>query len=143
MPVLGKISDIKKIVWQKDIEMIIIAIPSVKSDQMRRIVSQCEATGTKVKKVPSLFEILDGRVSIDKIKNVDPEDILGRDLNLGDREGIAQFLSGKVIMVTGAGGSIGSELCRQIIEYNPKRVILLDSSEHNVYTIDAELRENN
>jgi len=143
VPVLGKVSDVKRIVRQNGVEVIIIAIPSVKSDQMRKIVSQCEATGAQVKKIPSLFDILDGRVSIDKIKNVDPEDILGRDLNLGDREGIAQFLSGKVIMVTGAGGSIGSELCRQIVEYNPQQVILLDSSEHNVYTIDAELNEGN
>jgi len=143
LPVLGKISDVKRIVKKKGVEVIIIAIPSVKSDQMRKIVSQCEATGAQVKKIPSLFDILDGRVSIDKIKNVDPEDILGRDLNLGDREGIAQYLSGKIIMVTGAGGSIGSELCRQIVEYNPQQVILLDSSEHNVYTIDAELNEGN
>ncbi|MCK5214482.1 MAG: polysaccharide biosynthesis protein [Candidatus Omnitrophica bacterium] len=143
VPVLGKISDVKKIAYQKGIEAIVIAMPSIKSDEMRRIVSQCEASGVQVKKAPSLFDILDGRVSIDKIKNVDPEDILGRDLNLGDREGIAQYFSGKVIMVSGAGGSIGSELCRQVILYSPKRIILLDSSEHNVYTIDAELREGN
>lgn len=142
VPVLGKISEVKKVVKQKGIEMIIIAIPSAKSNQMRRIVIQCETAGVEVKKVPSLFNILDGKESINEIKNVEPEDILGRDLNLGDREGIAQYLSGKVILVTGAGGSIGSELCRQIIGYNPRQMILLDSSEHNAYTIDAELREN-
>ena len=143
VPVLGKISNVETVVRQKRVEVIIIAIPSVKSDQMRKIVTQCEMTGAQVKKVPSLFDILDGRVSIDAIKNVEPEDILGRDLNLGDREGIAQYLAGKVVLVTGAGGSIGSELCRQIVEYNPRQIILLDSSEHSVYTIDAELRGNN
>jgi FlaA1/EpsC-like NDP-sugar epimerase len=141
VPVLGRIADVERMVKLRRAEMIIIAIPSAKSDVMRRIVTQCEVTGVDVKKVPSLFDILDGRVDINEIKNVEPEDILGRDLNLGGQEDIAQYIYGKVILVTGAGGSIGSELCRQIIQYNPMQVILLDSSEHNLYTIDTELSE--
>jgi FlaA1/EpsC-like NDP-sugar epimerase len=141
IPVLGKIADVERIVKQTRIEMIIIAIPSAKGDQMRRIVTRCEVTGADVKKVPSLFDILDGRIDINEIKNVEPEDILGRDLNLGDQEGIAEYLSEKIIMVTGAGGSIGSELCRQVLKYSPRQVILLDISEQNLYAIDVELRE--
>ena len=141
MPVLGKISSVGQVVRHKGIETIIIAIPSIKSDKMRKIVTQCEMAGAEVKKVPSLFDILDGRVSIDAIKNVEPEDILGRELNVGEKKDIAQYLFGKVVMVTGAGGSIGSELCRQIIQYDPVQVILLDSSEQNLYTIDMELSE--
>lgn len=141
VPVLGKIADVKWIVEQKEAELIIIAIPSAKSDLMRRIVSQCETTGAEVKKVPSLFDILDGKVDINEIKNVEPEDILGRELNIGENQEIAQYLFGKVVMVTGAGGSIGSELCRQIIKYESMQLILLDSSEENLYKIDMELNK--
>jgi len=132
-------SDVKWAVKQKQVDLIIIAIPSAKSDVMRRVVSQCESTGAQVKKVPSLFDILDGKVDINEIRNVEPEDILGRELNIEDQTEIAQYLFGKVVMVTGAGGSIGSELCRQIVKYNPVQLVLLDSSEHNLYSIDTEL----
>lgn len=141
VPVMGTIAEVKRIVAQKGIKLIIISIPSANSVDLRRIVTLCKMTQAEVKKVPTLFDILDGRVNINEIKHVEPEDILGRDLNLGDREGIVQNLAGQVVMVTGAGGSIGSELCRQIMEYNPKQLILLDSSEFNVYNIDAELHE--
>ena len=139
IPVLGRISEVKTFVRRKGVEEVIISIPSAHSDEMRRIVTLCELSGVEVKKVPSLISILDGTVSISAIKNVEPEDLLGREPNLADREDIIKYLRGKVIMVTGAGGSIGSELCRQILGYQPKQLILLDSSEHHVYSIDMEL----
>ncbi len=139
IPVLGPVSQVKSVVKKKGVELIIISIPSAHSDEMRRMVTLCEMTGVEVKKVPSLISILDGTVSVSQIKNVEPEDLLGRDPNLADREEIVKFIRGKVIMVTGAGGSIGSELCRQIQGYQPKQLILLDSSEHHVYSIDMEL----
>lgn len=139
VPVAGRIAEVEKYVKKFHIQVIIIAIPSAKSDEMRRIVTLCEKSGAKVMKVPSLFDILDGKVNINEIRNVEPEDILGREQNIGDIAEIAGYLMGKTIMVTGAGGSIGSELCRQIMTYNPKLVILLDNSEFNVYQIDMEL----
>ncbi len=139
LPVLGRIADVQRIVQQKRVELIIVAIPSAKSELLRKIITRCRETGAEVKKVPSLFDILDGRLNITEIRNVEPEDILGRELNMSGREEVAKSLFGKVIMVTGAGGSIGSELCRQIMQFNPVQIVLLDSSEHSLYLIDTEL----
>lgn len=141
VPVVGSISEVKKVVKHKAVQLIIIAIPSISNSRMKNIVDQCVDSGVEVKKVPSLFNILDGSVKVTQFKNVEPADILGRDQNFADTSALSEYLTGKIIMVTGAGGSIGSELCRQIMRYSPKQLLLVDNSEFNLYTIDRELSE--
>ena len=139
LPVLGKIEEVERFVKEKEIEMLIIAISSATVSQMKRIVFLCEKTGIELKRVPSLFDILDGSLQISQIRDVRPEDILGREVHLKETTKTDKFLKGKVVMVTGAGGSIGSELCRQIITYSPRQLVLLDNSEYALYSICMEL----
>ena len=139
--VLGEISEVREIAAKRKVEMIIISIPSSTPQQMKRIVAICKRTGLEVKTVPSLFSILDGSVSIGQIRDVEPEDILGREVVLEEFDEIRECLEGKSVLITGAGGSIGSELSRQALKYEPKKLILLDSSEYSVYSIHTELVE--
>ena len=141
IPVLGEISEVREIASQRKAEMIIISIPSATPQQMKRIVAICKRTGVEVKTVPSLFSILDGSVNISQIRGVEPEDILGREVILEELDEIKKCLAGKSVLITGAGGSIGSELSRQTMKYEPKKLILLDSSEYSVYSIYTELVE--
>lgn len=141
IPVLGEISEVGEIARQKKVEMIIISILSSTREQMKRIVAHCKGTGVEVKTVPSLFSILDGSVNINQIRDVEPEDILGREVILEEFDEIKNCLAGKSVLITGAGGSIGSELSRQTMKYGPKKLILLDSSEYSVYSIYTELVE--
>lgn len=141
IPVLGEISQVAEIAAKRKAEMIIISIPSSTPEQMKRIVTLCKGTGVEVKTVPSLFSILDGSVNINQIRDVEPEDILGREVILEELDEIKNCLAGKSVLITGAGGSIGSELSRQTIKYDPKKLFLLDSSEYSVYSIYTELVE--
>ncbi len=141
LPVLGKREDIPRIVRKYDADEIIIAIPSAPGRVIREIVDICKKTGARLKTLPGVYELINGRVSVGQIREVQVEDLLGREpvqLNLDE---IAAYLAGKVILVTGAGGSIGSELCRQIARFNPASLILLDNTENNLFEIDQELRE--
>ncbi|MFQ5867903.1 MAG: polysaccharide biosynthesis protein [bacterium] len=141
IPVLGEISEVGEIAAKRKVEMIIISIPSATPHEMKRIVAICKGTGIEVKTVPSLFSILDGSVNISQIRDVEPEDILGREVVLEELKEIKKCLGGKSVLITGAGGSIGSELSRQTIKYGPKKLVLLDSSEYGVYSIYTELVE--
>ena len=139
VPVLGTIDDIEQIVKTHSIEEIIICIANINPKRKREIINICKKTNLKIKTIPGIYEIIDGKVNVTKLRDVQIEDLLGRnqvEINLNDMHGI---IKNKIIMVTGGGGSIGSELCRQIAKYEPKQLIILDIYENNAYDIQQEL----
>ena len=135
--VFGKTSDIDKLPFQFD-EFLITA-PSASGPEMRKIVEKCKATGKPYKTVPDLSEIIDDNVTIKMIREVSYVDLLGREEIQLDNQGITEFMRGKRVLVTGAGGSIGSELVRQCFQFNPAMVILFDNAEYNLFQIQQEL----
>ncbi len=136
--VQGTISDLPKIIKKTKADEIIIAIPSTTDEQMRRIIHYCHQTGKPFHTLP---EMLDGTVSIRTMRNVQVEDLLKREPIELETEKIANYLKNKSILITGAGGSIGSELSRQIINFQPSRLLLYENSEYNLYEIDRELKK--
>jgi FlaA1/EpsC-like NDP-sugar epimerase len=137
--VLGNNYDIGSIAHKFNVNEIIIATPTADSTTLRMIISECKRTAAKVRIVPGIREMIDGQVSLSKIRDVEIEDLLGREtVNLNIRE-VVSYLEGKIIMVTGGGGSIGSELCRQIARFNPGKLIILDNYENSAYEIQNEL----
>jgi len=138
-PVLGGIDDVADVVEKKHIDEIIIAIPSAKPAVINRIYEQCAKTRCKVKILPSMSQLIDGTIMLKRVKDVDLEDLLGREPVVVDLEEIAGYLSGKVVLVTGGGGSIGSELCRQIASFEPKKLVMLDIYENGLHDIYTEL----
>jgi FlaA1/EpsC-like NDP-sugar epimerase len=137
--VLGNNYDIGSIVHKFGINEIIVATPTADPTTLRMILSESKRTTAKVRIIPGIREMIDGQVSLNKIRDVEIEDLLGRDtVNLNVREVIG-YLEGKIVMVTGGGGSIGSELCRQIARFNPGKLIILDNYENNAYEIQNEL----
>ena len=141
VPVVGGRDDILLNVEKYKIEKIFLAIPSASAQQCMGILDICKETGCELKKLPGLYEIVAGRVSVEAMKNVAVEDLLGRDPVKVDLEQIGAYLTNKVIMVTGGGGSIGSELCRQIARQRPKQLIVLDIYENNAHAIGLELKD--
>ncbi len=141
VPVLGARDDIPRIVDKENIDEVIIAMPSAPGSVIREIVGICNNTGVRLRTLPGVYELIDGKVRVDQIRDVQVEDLLGREPVQLDLNEIAGFIEGKVILVTGAGGSIGSELCRQIARFTPSRLILLDKSENNLFEIEQELRD--
>jgi FlaA1/EpsC-like NDP-sugar epimerase len=128
--VLGNNYDIGSIVHKFGINEIIVATPTADPTTLRMILSESKRTTAKVRIIPGIREMIDGQVSLNKIRDVEIEDLLGRDtVNLNVREVIG-YLEGKIVMVTGGGGSIGSELCRQIARFNPGKLIILDNYEN-------------
>ncbi|MDY6823183.1 MAG: nucleoside-diphosphate sugar epimerase/dehydratase [Thermodesulfobacteriota bacterium] len=142
IPVLGPIAYVETIKNTMRVDEIVIAIPSASADQMRTIVTHCEKSGVSFKTVPGYAELINGKVSISSIRNVAYRDLLGRDVVNLDKEKIGAYLRGKNVLVTGAGGSIGSELCRQVGRFHPGRIILFERSETALYEIDLELKSN-
>ncbi len=140
IPVLGNVSHLQKVLQKEDIQQILIAIPSASGDQIRRIVEACQKCNTSYKILPGIGHLIDGRVSVKLLRDISYEDLLGRSPVQLDTEGIRNYLDGKTILVTGCGGSIGSELCRQIVKYQPGKLILLDSSESNLFQIQMEMQ---
>lgn len=139
VPVVGSVSDIQR--YQDRFDEIIIAVPSATGDQMRRIVDLCEKTGTRVRTVPGIGELIEGKVSVKTIRDVTLGDLLGREEVCLDERKIREYLKDKRIMVTGAGGSIGSELVRQVCRYQPEALALLDFSEFNLFRVEMECRQ--
>ncbi len=140
IPVAGSCYQIPQIVARHAIDLIIIALPSASSRQIRRIVEICETTGLPFRILPQLQDLVSGKASLKDLRDVRIEDLLGREpVNL-DWQAIIETARGKTILVTGGGGSIGAELCRQIARLKPARLIILDRSEFNLYSIDLELR---
>lgn len=139
IPVLGSLHEIAGIAENQDVKEILIAIPSATGDQIRRIVTVCKACQIAYKTLPGMGEIIDGRVSIKAFRDVHYEDLLGRtpvQLDMGEIQG---YLNGKTVLVTGCGGSIGAELCRQILHFEPETLILVDANEANLFHIEMEL----
>lgn len=137
----GKREDIVRLSEEKEISTIILAIPSIDNENKREILDICKKTNCKIKIIPGIYEIISGDATVSKIKDVELEDLLGRDPIVLDNKGISSYLNNKVVLVTGAGGSIGSELCRQIILFGPKKLILFDVYENTVYDIQNELKD--
>ncbi|MBF0230191.1 MAG: polysaccharide biosynthesis protein [Desulfamplus sp.] len=140
IPVLGKVSEIEAISAKHEIDEIIIAVPSANGSQMRTILDACKSCNINFKTMPGYGELIDGKVSVKTLRDVRYKDLLRRQPVELDCERISDYLKEKNVMVTGAGGSIGSELCRQIIKFQPRNLILLDSSESGLYTLQMELK---
>lgn len=139
MPVYSPDS-LAEAVFRHDVDQIVVAIPSASSAQKRRLIQRVEGTGLPVKILPGLLEMADGQAGVSDIREVDVADLLGRDPVPPDAALFARNIAGKVVLVTGAGGSIGSELCRQILSQHPSVLVLLDHSEFALYSIDHELQ---
>ncbi|MCU7944605.1 MAG: polysaccharide biosynthesis protein [Candidatus Thiodiazotropha sp. (ex Cardiolucina cf. quadrata)] len=139
IPVSGTCDDIPRLCEDLAIDIVMLAIPSASSRQMRRVVELCEQADIPFRSVPQLNDLISGNVQINNLRTVSIEDLLGRDPVSLDWDSIDGALSGKVVLVTGAGGSIGSELCRQLAKIKPARLVLLEISEFNLYTIEMEL----
>lgn len=141
--VFGNRNKIVQVVKSEEIENILVAIPSIDYKSKKEILNICKQTGCKVEIIPGVYELIDGKVSLKKVRDVSYEDLLGRSPVQLDIKGIDEYISGKTIMITGGGGSIGSELCRQIAKFNPKEVILFDNYENGVYELQQEFRYSN
>jgi len=141
IPVLGGREDIPRLVEEYRVNEIIIAMPSAPGRIIRGIVDICKRAGVRVKTLPGVYDLIDGKVSVSQLRDVQLEDLLGRDPVQLDMESIAAYLEGKVVLVTGAGGSIGSELCRQAARFQPGALVLLDNTENNLFDIEQELSE--
>ncbi|MCI3922701.1 polysaccharide biosynthesis protein [Paenibacillus sp. TRM 82003] len=142
VPVVGGRSDIRTAVNQYEVDHIIIALPSVSRAEMGQILEICKGTGCQIKIIPRVTDLINGKISINMIRDVSVEDLLGREPINIDLKQISGYLSGKVILVTGAGGSIGSELCRQIAGFEPERLLILGRGENSIYDIEIELKKN-
>ena len=134
-------SALRDAIYQHDVDQVVVAIPSATVAQKRRLIETLEPAGLPVKILPGLVELVDGQASVADIRELDVADLLGRDPVMPQPALFARNIAGKVVMVTGAGGSIGSELCRQIASQRPSRMVLLDHSEYGLYAIDQELRQ--
>lgn len=143
IPVLGNIEKLPDILKKADVQEILIAIPSASGEQIRRVVDICRSCNIPYKTLPGIGELIDGRVSVKALRDISYEDLLGRSAVQLDVKGIYNFLDGKTVLITGCGGSIGSELCRQVIKYQPRKLILLDESESNLFSIQMEMQNEN
>jgi len=141
VPVVGTRSDIETTVKRLKIDDIIIAIPAASRMEVSDILNRCKNTGCQIKIVPRVNDLINGEISINRIRDVSVEDLLGRDPIQLDVNSISGYLLNKVVLVTGAGGSIGSELCRQISQFRPKKLLLLGHGENSIYDIELELRK--
>ena len=140
VPIVGSRVQIPTAVKRYKISKIIFAIPSCPAATRKAILDICATTGCEVQTLPGIFQMVNGDVSVSKLRKVDAQDLLGRDPIKVNMDEIMDYISGKVVLVTGGGGSIGSELCRQIARANPKQLIILEIYENNAYDIQMELR---
>lgn len=139
VPVRGPTERLPYFVNRFQADEILIAMPSVVGEDMRRIIGACKASGLPFKTLPMLGSLVDGKVTVNDVREVKYEDILGRPPVQLDSEGIGRYLTDKTVAVTGAGGSIGSELCRQILRFKPALLVLIEANEFNLYQIEKEL----
>lgn len=140
VPIVGGRDSIMQAAKQYDIDMIMFAIPSASAQEKRDILNICKETHCELKSLPGIYQMATGEVLLSKMKPVAVEDLLGRDTIKVNMDEIFQYLKGKTILVTGGGGSIGSELCRQIAAHEPKQLIIFDIYENNAYEIEQELK---
>lgn len=138
--VLGTRYDIPKIAKEKDVDLIFFAINKIDAISRRKILEICQETGVKTRVLPTTEEVIDKQGAMNSLRDVQIEDLLGRDPVHLDNKNINSLIKNKTVLVTGGGGSIGSELCRQIVKYDPKRLVIVDIYENNLYDIEMELR---
>lgn len=141
LPVFGPLAKVSEVAEKYGVKHVVMALPGAKSGERRRAAELAAAAGLTVMTMPSYDDLLAGRLSVSNIRRVELEDLLGRDAVSLDDAGLHELLTGRVVLVSGAGGSIGSELCRQIARFGPSRLILLEASEFALYRIDDELRQ--
>lgn len=141
VPILGKVAQLSEIVKKEKIELVVIAIPSIKTAALRKIFEMCEQISVSVCVLPSLSEFEENQNATFQPREVSLEDLLGRDPVQLDHAGLKAFLYDQVVLVSGGGGSIGSELCHQILPLNPKKLIIVDHAEFNLYQIEQELQQ--
>jgi len=137
--VVGTCDDIPQVVKRCGIDTILIALPSANASEMRRIASICESTQKPVRTLPGMNDLVSGLVSVKNLREISLEDLLGRDPVTLDWQAISNSLKGKVVLVSGGGGSIGSELCRQVVKLEPSHLIIVDNSEYNLFCVQQEL----
>lgn len=142
VPVLGCLNDISDLVHKFKVDLVIIAMPTAPGEVIRKVVNLTKISGAKFQIVPSLYELLSGKFSISQLREVNVEDLLQRAPIKLDVKAYTEYISDRVVLVTGAGGSIGSELVRQIINFNPKQIVLLGRGENSIFKITAECRSN-
>ena len=140
--VAGTRYDIGSLVEKYGVTDIILAIPSMTAMERKKIINICKETDCTIKTLPGMYQLINEEVTVSRLRNVEIDDLLGRDVVHLDTQRIMQYVSGKVIMVTGGGGSIGSELCRQIVKHQPKQLLIIDIYENNAYEIQQELLRN-
>lgn len=140
VPVVGRIDDIKDIINEKEINEVIFAIPSAPKSLLKRVIDKCSEVHIKVKTLPGIYELVDGTVSVNNIRDVDINDLLRREPVKVNLDEISNYIKGKKVMITGGGGSIGSELCRQVARFSPSHLIILDIYENNIYDVQQELK---
>ena len=138
--IIGDRNDIVDVAETYRVDEIIIAMPTVSAMEIKKILDICKQTGCELKRLPGMFQLVNGEVSISKLKDVDVNDLLGREPIKVDLDSIMGYVSDKVVMVTGGGGSIGSELCRQVASHKPKQLIIVDIYENTTYDIQLELK---
>ena len=141
VPIVGGRDDILSAVEKYQVDEIFLAIPSATVQQKRDILAICSETGCKLKQLPGLYQLVTGEVTVSAMREVSVEDLLGRDPIRTDLQEVFEFITGKTVLVTGGGGSIGSELCRQIAAHKPKQLIIFDIYENSTYAIQLELKE--
>lgn len=141
VPVLGQTSDIRRICQEEEVEEIIVAMPSASQKQLRRVIELCSGTKLKFQSLPGVGELIDGKVNVSQIRPVDINDLLGREAVELDMAAIGKFLRGRRVLITGAGGSIGSEMCRQVCQFQPALLTLVEQAETPMFDIENELRK--
>lgn len=137
--VFGTTAELPRLIENLFIDQVIIAMPSAPAAEIRKIVEVCRSSEVETRILPGLFELINGHVSINQLREVSLEDLLGRDPVKLDNASIASYIEGKTVLVTGAGGSIGSELCRQIVRFQPRRLVILGKGENSIFYIQQEL----
>ncbi len=138
IPVLGTTAEICQIAYEHEIDTIIIAIPSLSFNEMKQMLNKVEETGCQIKMMPPFYEMIGQKQDMFKIRDIRIEDLLGREPIVLEESGLFDFIQGKTIVVTGGGGSIGSELCRQLRHFDPKRIIVVDIYENSAYDLQME-----
>lgn len=141
VPIVGGRDDILASASKYEVQKIFFAIPSASVQQRRDILNICSETDCELMQLPGMYQLVSGQITVSSMKKVSVEDLLGRDPIRANMEEVFDFINGKVVLVTGGGGSIGSELCRQIASHNPRRLIIFDVYENNAYSIQLELKD--
>ncbi|MBF0282786.1 MAG: polysaccharide biosynthesis protein [Zetaproteobacteria bacterium] len=141
--VLGRLDDLVRVIQHRGVEVVLLAMPSAAHAVIQGVVQQCQGLSVVCRTLPSVSELADGRVEVSRLRQVEIEDLLGRDAIMIDRQRVNDLIQGQVVMVTGAGGSIGSELCRQLLLYHPSVLVMVDHGEYNLYQIEMELLKQN